>query len=84
MLENPVSTSNKGVFFSIHFTVFLDENQTVYIGVTNKTDVVVFFFHHAANLIQIFAQRFGIVSKLSVGLTIQYVISHAQLVEKFR
>ena len=82
MVQDIVGHGHEGVFLAIHLAVFLNEGQTVYIGIDHDTQVVTALGNLAHDAAEVFLQRLGVVGEISGGLAIEHGILYAQSVEQ--
>ena len=82
MRKNIISNRNKCVFLTKHRTILANECQTIHIGIHNDAEVETTFTYTSHDTLQVLLQRFGIMSEISIGLSIQYLIVNTQSLEK--
>ena len=73
MRKDVVGYRNQCVLLSEHLAILADEGQTVYIGIDDYTKVKTSLTHLVHDALQVFLQRFGIVSKLSCAFAVKYL-----------
>ena len=83
MLEDVVSNSNEGIFFTEHRTIFTNHSEAVNIGVNNETDIVAALTHKVADFCEVLLQGFGIVSEVTSRFCIKVCyLSYTELTEE--
>lgn len=70
--KDVVGHSDQGVFLAEHLAVLVDKGQTVHVRIDDDAHVGPCVGYRAADLSQVFFQRFGVVGEMSVGRAVEF------------
>ena len=85
MLQYIIGYGNQRVFFTIHFAVFTNHSQTVYIRVHHKSDIGLTAFHQVHDVTQILFQRFRVMLEVTGRFAIEFFhMLYSKLLQQLR
>ena len=84
MRQYIVCNAHQRILFSKHYAILTDKSQTVYIGIDDNAQIVVTLGNCGHYFTQIFLQRFGIMSKVTIGFSVDNGVFHSQLLQQLR
>ena len=76
--EHIVGNGDEGVLLTEHLTVFLNECQTVDIGVNDDTHIIATLLQFVHDTTKVLLQRLGVMSEVAIGLSIEELRLYAK------